>query len=182
MVFIGGAGNGSKDLGRRTNQVCPGCGSRLGMQLIRTNGYIHLFFVPVFRYDIQYFLICPNCGKTYEISREDGRRLERQPGFALPPDHLIPTGNRPAPRPGSVRPAEAKPALATASAAAAVTRSDLSSVNHQSSPPGDGFFCCLREYSIRRVFLWNPPDPDTGPGRLRAEGDRTRQTLPLRRV
>lgn len=60
------------------------------MQLIRTNGYIHLFFVPVFRYDIQYFLICPNCGKTYEISREDGRRLERQPDFALPPDHLIP--------------------------------------------------------------------------------------------
>ena len=47
------------------------------MQLIRTNGYIHLFFVPVFRYDIQYFLICPNCGKTYEISLEDGRRLER---------------------------------------------------------------------------------------------------------
>lgn len=95
MFFIGGAGNGSKDLGRRTNQVCLGCGSRLGMQLIRTNGYIHLFFVPVFRYDIQYFLICPNCGKTYEISREDGRRLERQPDFALPPDHLIPTGNRP---------------------------------------------------------------------------------------
>ena len=63
MFFIGGAGNGSKDLGRRTNQVCPGCGSRLGMQLIRTNGYILLFFVPVFRYDIQYFLICPNCGK-----------------------------------------------------------------------------------------------------------------------
>lgn len=85
MFFIGGAGNGSKDLGRRTNQVCPGCGSRLGMQLIRTNGYIHLFFVPVFRYDIHYFLICPNCGKTYEISREDGRRLERQPDFALPP-------------------------------------------------------------------------------------------------
>ena len=56
MFFIGGAGNGSKDLGRRTNQVCPGCGSRLGMQLIRTNGYIHLFFVPVFRYDIHYFL------------------------------------------------------------------------------------------------------------------------------
>lgn len=27
--------------------------------------------------------------------REDGRRLERQPDFALPPDHLIPTGNRP---------------------------------------------------------------------------------------
>ena len=90
MFFIGGAGNGSKDLGRRINQVCPGCGSRLGMQLIRTNGYIHLFFVPVFRYDIQYFLICPNCGKTYEISREDGRRLERQPDFALPPDHPDP--------------------------------------------------------------------------------------------
>ncbi|MEI3579774.1 MAG: hypothetical protein V8Q30_07265 [Acutalibacteraceae bacterium] len=27
----------------------------------------------MFRYDIQYFLICPNCGKTYELSREDGR-------------------------------------------------------------------------------------------------------------
>ena len=25
MFFIGGAGNGSKDLGRLTNQVCPGC-------------------------------------------------------------------------------------------------------------------------------------------------------------
>lgn len=24
MFFIGVAGNGSKDLGRRTNQVCPG--------------------------------------------------------------------------------------------------------------------------------------------------------------
>lgn len=49
-VFDGGAGNGSKDLGLRKNQLCPGCKSRLGMQLIRTNGYIHLFFVPVFRY------------------------------------------------------------------------------------------------------------------------------------
>ena len=33
-----------------------------------------------------------------------------------------------------------KPAPATASAAAAVTSSDLSSVNHQSRPLGDGFF------------------------------------------
>ena len=129
MFFIGGAGNGSKDLGRRTNQVCPGCGSRLGMQLIRTNGYIHLFFVPVFRYDIQYFLICPNCGKTYEISREDGRRLERQPDFALPPDHLIPTGNRPIAQ-----------TRFCPSCGSETGPSDLPFVNHQSRPLGDGFF------------------------------------------
>ena len=95
MFFIGGAGNQSKDLGLRPNQPCPGCGSRLGMELIRTGGYIHLFFVPVFRYGIQYFLTCPSCGKTYEISREDGRMLERNPDLALPPDRLIPTGLRP---------------------------------------------------------------------------------------
>ena len=83
MFLIGGAGNGSKDLGLRKNQLCPGCKSRLGMQLIRTNGYIHLFFVPVFRYGVQYFLVCPACGHAYEISREDGRRLEHQPDFCL---------------------------------------------------------------------------------------------------
>ena len=94
MFLIGGAGNGSKDLGLRKNQLCPGCKSRLGMQLIRTNGYIHLFFVPVFRYGVQYFLVCPACGRAYEISREDGRRLEHQPDLALPPDRLIPSGNR----------------------------------------------------------------------------------------
>ena len=95
MFFVGGAGNQSKDLGRRTVQQCPGCGSFLGLELIRTNGYIHLFFIPVFRYDVRYYLTCPSCGRTYELSREDGRALEQNPDLALPADRLIPTGNRP---------------------------------------------------------------------------------------
>lgn len=79
MFLIGGAGNGSKDLGLRKNQLCPGCKSRLGMQLIRTNGYIHLFFVPVFRYGVQYFLVCPACGSE----TAPGDRFCRQCGRPL---------------------------------------------------------------------------------------------------
>ena len=73
-----------------------------------------------------YFLVCPACGRAYEISREDGRRLEHQPDFALPPDGLIPSGNRVPSRPGSARGLRKRDRpRGTGSAASAADRSDF---------------------------------------------------------
>ena len=93
MFLIAGSGNRSRQLGRMEAQRCPGCGSVQGTELVKTYGYVHLFFLPVVKYDVQYFLLCPHCGAAWRLQKEDGRAMERGRLPAVDAARLTPAGN-----------------------------------------------------------------------------------------
>jgi DNA-directed RNA polymerase subunit M/transcription elongation factor TFIIS len=47
------------------------------------------FFIPLFRFGKRYFISCPNCGSVYEISKDEGKRLERDPNAEVNPEKII---------------------------------------------------------------------------------------------
>lgn len=75
MFLIFGLVNGMRDLGVRCC-VLPCCGMVRAV-LTCTFQQFTLFFIPLFRFHRQYFLTCPQCGNVYMVSKEEGRRLER---------------------------------------------------------------------------------------------------------
>lgn len=89
MFFIIGVTSGSAKLGIRNCGYFPCC-SLSGSAAMVTCVYqqFTLFFLPLFRFGKRYFISCPGCGAVYEISREEGKRVERDPGTVVDPNRI----------------------------------------------------------------------------------------------
>jgi hypothetical protein len=90
MFFIIGITNGANDLGIRKCKFFTCCASDEVMASFtcRFNQFI-LFFIPLFRFHKRYFVSCPNCGTIYEMSKEEGQRLESDYSAEINPDALF---------------------------------------------------------------------------------------------
>jgi len=78
MFFFGifGVQTKSKEIKDINNITCKKCG-RLGVyRLVKNYRFFHLFFIPLFRWGEEYFLISRCCKSVFKISKEKGRRLE----------------------------------------------------------------------------------------------------------
>jgi hypothetical protein len=78
MFFFGifGIDTKSKEIKDINNVTCKQCG-RLGVyRLIKKYNFFHFFFIPLFKWGEEYFLVSRCCRSVFKISREDGRRLE----------------------------------------------------------------------------------------------------------
>jgi uncharacterized OB-fold protein len=89
MFFIIGITSGSATLGSRRCGRFPCCGG-YGSFAVVTCAYrqFTFFFLPLFRFGKRYFVSCPDCGAVYEIEREEGRRIERDPGAEINPERM----------------------------------------------------------------------------------------------
>jgi len=78
MFFIGvfGAESKQKEIKKLHNLQCKNCNGA-GGTLIKSYSYFHFFFLPLFKWNEQYFVICDGCGAVYEINKEKGAALER---------------------------------------------------------------------------------------------------------
>lgn len=78
-MFIGIFGIESKEKQIRilNNIECKFCQCLHGLALIKRYTFFHFFFIPLFRWNEQYFLVCKDCNAVYEISKEKGMRLEK---------------------------------------------------------------------------------------------------------
>ncbi|NMM64843.1 zinc-ribbon domain-containing protein [Clostridium sp. P21] len=77
MFFIGifGIEDKQKEIKNINTVDCKKCnGSR--HTLIKQYSFFHIFFIPIFKWNIRYFLICNNCNTIYEISKEKGMKVE----------------------------------------------------------------------------------------------------------
>ena len=56
MFFIGifGVHQTEKQLGNYNNVICPSCGSFTRLQIFKRYTYFHIFFIPVFKWNIKY--------------------------------------------------------------------------------------------------------------------------------
>lgn len=76
MFFFGimGIGSGAKPAGEVWS-VCPLCGNRVRMNVARSYSYFHFFFIPLFKFGVQYFATCPGCASVYGLNRQLGDNI-----------------------------------------------------------------------------------------------------------
>lgn len=89
MFLIFGVTGGAHDLGMRKCRFFPCCSLSGAMAAVTcTFQQFTLFFIPLFRFGKRYFVTCPNCGTVYEIAKDEGKRLERDPLAEINPDKM----------------------------------------------------------------------------------------------
>jgi len=78
MFFIGifGIQNKDKEIKYLNNISCNSCNEESGAKLIKTYSFFHFFFIPLFKWNERYYVICSNCSTVFEIPKEKGKRIE----------------------------------------------------------------------------------------------------------
>ena len=89
MFFIMGSDAKLQQLGP-VGATCPGCGQTLTFSLCKSFCYIHLFFIPVFRYHVRYIATCPGCAAVYQVDPQAGKAAEKGQLAVLPASALTP--------------------------------------------------------------------------------------------
>ncbi|WP_300348507.1 zinc ribbon domain-containing protein [Clostridium sp.] len=79
MFFIGifGIENKQKEIKKLENIECSNCEVKTRGALIKSYEYFHIFFIPIFKWNEKYFVMCKRCNSVYEVSKEKGKLLEK---------------------------------------------------------------------------------------------------------
>ncbi|WP_058485289.1 zinc ribbon domain-containing protein [Defluviitalea phaphyphila] len=78
MFFIGifGIEQKQKEISIKKNTICPVCEALGNYRLIKSYNYFHIFFIPIFKWNIQYYITTSCCKKMVEINEEVARKIE----------------------------------------------------------------------------------------------------------
>ena len=90
MFFIGifGVQNKSKTIETKPNVICSLCGAYGRYEVIKTYNYFHIFFIPVWKWNVRYFIKTRCCEKVYEIEKDMGVRIERGESVVIGREHI----------------------------------------------------------------------------------------------
>lgn len=79
MFFIGVFGMQNKQEVIKTidNISCLRCRENVSGKLIKEYSFFHFFFIPLFKWNESYYLVCNNCNAVYGISKEKGKGIEK---------------------------------------------------------------------------------------------------------
>nr|WP_243113400.1 zinc ribbon domain-containing protein [Romboutsia sp. Marseille-P6047] len=67
----------NKEIKELHNITCNNCDNLSVMKLIKNYTYFHIFFIPIFKWNESYYLMCKNCDSIYSISNEKGNAIEK---------------------------------------------------------------------------------------------------------
>jgi DNA-directed RNA polymerase subunit RPC12/RpoP len=92
MFFIGilGVNQKQKPLDIYNNAVCPSCGALTRFEVFKTYSYFHIFFIPIFRWNVKYFVKPACCGSIYELDPNIGKQYENENHINIKNEHLHP--------------------------------------------------------------------------------------------
>lgn len=78
MFFIGifGVDNKERVINESQNIYCKGCNKYELGKVIKKYSFFHFFFIPLFKWNEQYYVIYNECNHIYGISKEKGKRIE----------------------------------------------------------------------------------------------------------
>jgi DNA-directed RNA polymerase subunit RPC12/RpoP len=78
MFFIGifGIENKEKEIKVLDNISCKKCNSVVKGKIIKSFDYFHFFFIPTFKWNEKYYVICNQCSTLYSISKDKGKAIE----------------------------------------------------------------------------------------------------------
>jgi len=90
MFFIGIFGIQDKDqfIGTYNNVVCPSCERLGGYEIHKSYTYLHIFFIPIFRWNIRYIVKTSCCGCLYELDPSVGKEFEKNPDTEIKKEDL----------------------------------------------------------------------------------------------
>jgi hypothetical protein len=79
MFFIGifGVNQTEKPIGTYNNTVCPNCGALTRLEIYKRYSYFHLFFIPTFKWNIQYYAKSGCCGSISALDSTIGAQYEK---------------------------------------------------------------------------------------------------------
>lgn len=79
MFFIGvfGIENKDKEIKVLDNMNCKKCNTTVTGRLLKNFDFFHLFFIPIFKWNEKYYIVCDRCGALYSIEKEKGKSIER---------------------------------------------------------------------------------------------------------
>ncbi len=77
FFFIMGITDGRKDLAYNKQIICDVCGRYGRYDVFMTFTALSLFFIPVFKWNKQYYVRTNCCGTLYELDPEIGKRIAR---------------------------------------------------------------------------------------------------------
>jgi len=74
MIIFGWGNRYVKDFGSTIIQTCTICSKENYFNLVRVRYWFDLFFIPIFPYNTEYHLLCPNCQNGLKL--EDENQIE----------------------------------------------------------------------------------------------------------
>ena len=79
MFFIGvfGIENKDKEIKTLDNISCKNCNKTIVGKLIKNFDFFHFFFIPLFKWNEKYYLVCSECKSVYIIPRDKGKAIEK---------------------------------------------------------------------------------------------------------
>lgn len=77
MFFIMGISSSEKKLDFVQTFLCSRCGQFGRLELYMTYTFFSLFFIPVFRWNVRYYVKNSCCGTVYELASDLGKRLKK---------------------------------------------------------------------------------------------------------
>ncbi|AUS96393.1 zinc-ribbon domain-containing protein [Clostridium thermosuccinogenes] len=92
MFFIGifGIDQASKPSGMANNVICPACEALTRFEISKTYSYFHIFFIPVFKWNVRYYVKSACCGSLYELDPVIGAEYEKGRNPEIRQEHLRP--------------------------------------------------------------------------------------------
>ena len=89
MFFMIGITNGKKDLDHHQPAVCGACGRYGAYEVFMTYTQLLLFFIPVFKWNRQYFVRMSCCGTVYTLDPAVGSAIARGERTEIQPSDLV---------------------------------------------------------------------------------------------
>ncbi|GAA0115020.1 zinc-ribbon domain-containing protein [Clostridium senegalense] len=79
MFFIGvfGVEKKEKEIGNLNDISCRNCDMDLGGRVIKTFSFFHFFFIPIFKWNEKYYVVCNGCDFIYQVPIEKGKGFEK---------------------------------------------------------------------------------------------------------
>ena len=75
MIFIGGISQGRKILDYVRTVICGCCGRYGRYEVIMTYTYFSFFFIPLFKWNRQFYVRMTCCGAVYSLEKEVGQQI-----------------------------------------------------------------------------------------------------------
>ena len=89
MFLMIGITDGQKDLNYRQSVTCGACGKYGAYEVFMTYTQLLLFFIPVFKWNRQYFVRMSCCGTVYTLDPEVGAAIARGENTEIRPADLV---------------------------------------------------------------------------------------------
>ena len=79
MFFIGifGIENKEKEIKIIEKLQCKSCNNVTRGKLVKSFTYFHFFFIPLFKWNEEYYVICESCRKVFSIQKDKGKAIEK---------------------------------------------------------------------------------------------------------